>query len=160
MADPPAAPQIATAKSRSAIRKIQSQGLLLKKVTKVHSRNRWRTRKVALQKGRHSNTGSRVGSRNARMPEQLLWMRRQRVLRNLLRKYRAAKKSALARGRGGGGGPMRRMGGQLHPAPWGRLGGREDGETAPAPRGHVPLGCAAAKSGVGGVPSAGWAEGC
>merc|ERR1712048_813129 len=32
------------------------------------------------------------GTREARMPTEVLWMRRQRVLRRLLRKYRAAKK--------------------------------------------------------------------
>merc|ERR1712079_857664 len=36
--------------------------------------------------------GKRRGGREARMPTNLLWMRRQRVLRRLLRKYRQAKK--------------------------------------------------------------------
>merc|ERR1712086_1045120 len=36
--------------------------------------------------------GKRKGTRNARMPVKILWMRRQRVLRRLLRKYREAKK--------------------------------------------------------------------
>merc|ERR1712110_656605 len=34
----------------------------------------------------------RHGTRNARMPQSILWMRRTRVLRRLLRKYRDAKK--------------------------------------------------------------------
>ena len=42
--------------------------------------------------GRHCGTGRRKGSRNARMPEQILWMRRARVLRRLLKRYREAKK--------------------------------------------------------------------
>merc|ERR1712157_133519 len=33
-----------------------------------------------------------MGTREARMPSKILWMRRQRVLRRLLRKYRQAKK--------------------------------------------------------------------
>ena len=37
-------------------------------------------------------TGKRRGTRNARMPSKILWVRRQRVLRRLLRKYRDAKK--------------------------------------------------------------------
>ena len=37
-------------------------------------------------------TGKRRGCRNARMPEKVLWMRRQRILRRLLRKYRAQRK--------------------------------------------------------------------
>ena len=42
--------------------------------------------------GRHTGHGKRKGTRNARMPTKILWMRRMRVLRRLLRKYRAAKK--------------------------------------------------------------------
>lgn len=42
--------------------------------------------------GRHNGMGKRKGTRNARMPSKVLWMRRQRVLRRLLRKYREAKK--------------------------------------------------------------------
>merc|ERR1712166_1639360 len=46
----------------------------------------------AKRKGRHNGMGKRKGTRNARMPVKVLWMRRQRVLRRLLKKYREAKK--------------------------------------------------------------------
>eukprot|EP00386_Alphamonas_edax_P008051 GDKI01026535.1.p1 GENE.GDKI01026535.1~~GDKI01026535.1.p1 ORF type:complete len:123 (+),score=52.24 GDKI01026535.1:1-369(+) len=46
----------------------------------------------ARRKGRHTGLGKRKGTRDARMPQKVLWMRRQRVLRRLLRKYRDAKK--------------------------------------------------------------------
>merc|ERR1711881_498988 len=46
----------------------------------------------AKRKGRHTGTGKRKGTKNARMPQKVLWMRRQRVLRRLLRKYRESKK--------------------------------------------------------------------
>merc|ERR1719159_1837563 len=36
--------------------------------------------------------GKRRGTKEARMPTKVLWMRRQRVLRRLLRKYREGKK--------------------------------------------------------------------
>ncbi len=36
--------------------------------------------------------GKRHGTREARLPTKILWMRRLRVLRRLLRKYRDAKK--------------------------------------------------------------------
>lgn len=44
------------------------------------------------QIGRHSGHGKRRGTKDARMPQKVLWMRRQRVLRRLLRKYRESKK--------------------------------------------------------------------
>ncbi len=42
--------------------------------------------------GRHSGPGKKRGTREARMPTKILWIRRQRVLRRLLRKYRTSKK--------------------------------------------------------------------
>merc|ERR550539_1065585 len=58
----------------------------------MHSRFRARKHLEAVRKGRHMGIGKRQGTREARMPSKILWMRRQRVLRRLLRKYRAAKK--------------------------------------------------------------------
>lgn len=42
--------------------------------------------------GRHLGHGKRKGTRNARMPGYILYMRRARILRRLLKKYRDAKK--------------------------------------------------------------------
>ena len=42
--------------------------------------------------GRHQGHGKRKGARGARMPARVLWMRRLRVLRRLLRRYRDQKK--------------------------------------------------------------------
>lgn len=39
-------------------------------------------------KGRHTGPGKRKGTAEARLPTKVLWMRRQRVLRRMLRKYR------------------------------------------------------------------------
>merc|ERR1711998_145978 len=46
----------------------------------------------AKRKGRHTGYGKRKGTKDARMPTKVLWMRRQRVLRRLLKKYRESKK--------------------------------------------------------------------
>jgi len=64
----------------------------MRKNVATHSRSRCKKWAEAKRKGRHQGTGKRKGARNARMPEQVLWMRRLRVLRRLLRRYRDQKK--------------------------------------------------------------------
>ena len=84
--------EIALANSRSHIKKLVRDGWILKKNVVVHSRHRTNIRAAEKRKGRHMGTGKRRGAKNARMPQKVLWMRRQRVLRRLLRKYRGQKK--------------------------------------------------------------------
>merc|ERR1719266_2378551 len=64
----------------------------MRKAVKMHSRSRVRKNLEAKRKGRHMGIGKRRGTKEARMPTKILWMRRQRVLRRLLRKYRQTKK--------------------------------------------------------------------
>ena len=64
----------------------------MKRQVAMHSRSRCRRVHEAKRKGRHTGFGKRKGTRDARMPGKVLWMRRQRVLRRLLKKYREAKK--------------------------------------------------------------------
>ncbi|KAF8733164.1 hypothetical protein HU200_015539 [Digitaria exilis] len=78
--------------SRQNIRKLVKDGFIIRKPQKIHSRSRARRAHEAKQKGRHSGYGKRRGTREARLPTKILWMRRMRVLRRLLRKYREAKK--------------------------------------------------------------------
>merc|ERR1712122_280572 len=73
-------------------RKLIKDGLIIRKPVAVHSRARVRKNTIARRKGRHTGTGKRKGTANARMPTKVLWMRRMRVLRRLLKKYREAKK--------------------------------------------------------------------
>jgi large subunit ribosomal protein L19e len=74
------------------IRKLYNDGLIMKRAVHMHSRSRCKRMHEAKRKGRHSGFGKRKGTKNARMPSKVLWMRRQRVLRRLLKKYREAKK--------------------------------------------------------------------
>ena len=90
--DPNECNEVALANSRKNIRKLYRDGLIMKRQVHMHSRSRVKTMKEAKRKGRHNGFGKRKGARNARMPAKLLWMRRQRVLRRLLKKYREAKK--------------------------------------------------------------------
>jgi len=74
------------------IRKLFKDGLIMKRQVHMHSRSRCKRVQEAKRKGRHTGYGKRKGTRNARMPVKVLWMRRQRVFRRLLKKYREAKK--------------------------------------------------------------------
>merc|ERR1712214_105209 len=56
------------------------------------TRSRVRENTEARRKGRHTGMGKRKGTKDARMPQKELWMKRMRVLRRLLRRYREAKK--------------------------------------------------------------------
>ncbi|KAK4189692.1 ribosomal protein L19/L19e domain-containing protein, partial [Podospora australis] len=90
--DPNEVSEISNANSRQTIRKLVSDGLIIKKPVTMHSRSRARELNLARRIGRHRGFGKRKGTADARMPEQVLWMRRQRVLRRLLVKYRASGK--------------------------------------------------------------------
>merc|ERR1712060_1007596 len=84
--------EIKMANSRMNVRKLMKEGLIIKKANVIHSRARVRKNLAAKRLGRHTGTGKRKGTREARMPSKVLWMRRSRVLRRLLKKYRETKK--------------------------------------------------------------------
>ena len=67
-------------------------GFVIKKPEKVHSRARTNAWAEAKRKGRHTGHGKRRGAKEARMPVKVLWIRRMRVLRRMLKKYRETKK--------------------------------------------------------------------
>merc|ERR1711883_26675 len=90
--DPSEQSEIANANSRQTIRKLVKDGLIIRKPVTMHSRARARELTAARRIGRHRGFGKRKGSKDARMPSQVLWMRRLRVLRRLLVKYRASGK--------------------------------------------------------------------
>lgn len=90
--DPNEGNEISNANSRQNVRRLIKDGLIIRKPVAVHSRYRARENAEARRKGRHTGTGKRRGTMNARMPSKVMWMRRMRVLRRLLLKYREAKK--------------------------------------------------------------------
>lgn len=90
--DPNEVEQIGQANSRVFVRKLIKDGLVMKRKQKVHSRARARKHLAAKRLGRHTGPGKRRGTRESRMPTKILWIRRQRVLRRLLKKYRSSKK--------------------------------------------------------------------
>ncbi|KAG0176000.1 hypothetical protein DFQ28_007097 [Apophysomyces sp. BC1034] len=90
--DPNEVNEISNANSRANVRKLVKDGLIIRKPETSHSRFRVRERNAAKRLGRHMGHGKRKGTADARMSRQVLWMRRMRVLRRLLRKYREAGK--------------------------------------------------------------------
>ncbi|KAH3903141.1 60S ribosomal protein eL19 SCDLUD_000754 [Saccharomycodes ludwigii] len=90
--DPNETSEIAQANSRNAVRKLIKSGTIVKKPTRVHSRSRTRLMAESKRNGRHTGYGKRKGTKEARLPSQVVWIRRLRVLRRLLAKYRDAGK--------------------------------------------------------------------
>ncbi|CCV00121.1 unnamed protein product [Malassezia sympodialis ATCC 42132] len=90
--DPAEQSDIANANSRANVRKLIKDGQIIKKPLVSHSRERTRNLHAAKRVGRHTGYGKRKGTAEARFPTKVQWMRRQRVLRRLLRKYREAGK--------------------------------------------------------------------
>lgn len=90
--DPAEQTDIANANSRANIRKLIKDGQIIKKPQVSQSRERIRDMHNAKRLGRHTGYGKRKGTAEARFPTKVQWMRRLRVLRRLLRKYREAGK--------------------------------------------------------------------
>jgi large subunit ribosomal protein L19e len=90
--DPNEAQDISQANSRKSIRKLIKDGYIFKKPVAVHTRSRWRKTEEAKRMGRHEGRGKRQGTRDSRMPSKDVWMRRLRILRRMLKKYREDKK--------------------------------------------------------------------
>ena len=89
--DPNEVNEISIANSRKAVRKLIKDNFIFKKKISMHSRQRARLRKHEVRQGRHTGFGKRRGPSDARMPQKVLWIRRQRTLRRLLKKYREKK---------------------------------------------------------------------
>ena len=90
--DPAEQTDIANANSRANIRKLIKDGQIIRKPQVSQSRERIRDMHKAKRVGRHTGYGKRKGTAEARFPTKVQWMRRLRVLRRLLRKYREAGK--------------------------------------------------------------------
>ena len=90
--DPNEVNEIALANSRKAVRKLIKDNFIFKKKSQIHARQRALLRKQERRLGRHTGLGKRRGCSDGRMPKKILWIRRQRTLRRLLKKYRESKK--------------------------------------------------------------------
>jgi len=90
--DPLEVAEVSQANSRRNVRRLIDDGFIIRRPVQMHSRARVRKVQEAKRKGRHMGHGTRKGTKEARMPTKNLWVRRMRVLRRLLRKYRKSGK--------------------------------------------------------------------
>jgi len=90
--DPNETSEISMANSRNNLRRLVRDGFIIRKPVAVHSRFSANARIQRKMKGRHQGFGKRKGTRNARNPVKLIWIRRMRVQRRCLKKYRDSKK--------------------------------------------------------------------
>ena len=74
--DPKELTEIGSASSRTHIRGLIKDSMIVRKNVEVHSRYRTLKKKEEKRKGRHMGIGKRRGCKNARMPQKVLWMRR------------------------------------------------------------------------------------
>ena len=90
--DPESLVAIGAAHSRKGLRSLIKKGVVNRRPDTVHSRFSVRERALAKMKGRRMGIGRRKGTKKARMPFKVAWVRRLRVQRRLLARYRLKKK--------------------------------------------------------------------
>eukprot|EP00866_Antonospora_locustae_P001309 jgi/Antlo1/1309/511 len=70
------------------VRRLIKDGVILRKPNTVHSRWRANKRAEARKKGRHMGIGKRKGTKNARMPEKRVWIKKIRGQRASLKEMK------------------------------------------------------------------------
>nr|UXY86983.1 60S ribosomal protein L19 [Cryptomonas paramecium] len=86
--DPNEKKEILLSNNRINIIKMIKRGHILKKNLNHRSNLKFKTRKESSAKGRHHGIGKKKGTSNARFCIKTAWIVKQRVLRNLLKKYK------------------------------------------------------------------------
>lgn len=86
--DPGETQRLASSSSRMQVRRLIKDGVILRKPNTVHSRWRANKRAEARKKGRHMGIGKRKGTKNARMPEKRVWIRKIRGQRASLKEMK------------------------------------------------------------------------
>ncbi|AEA39062.1 60S ribosomal protein L19 (nucleomorph) [Cryptomonas paramecium] len=90
--DPNEKKEILLSNNRVNIIKMIKRGHILKKNVNHRSNLKFKIRKESSAKGRHHGVGKKKGTSNARFSMKTAWIVKQRVLRNLLKKYKCKMK--------------------------------------------------------------------
>ncbi len=86
--DPQENEKVALAKTREDVRKLIDDKVIIKKLDKFNSKAKARKRVADKKKGRHMGLGKRKGTRNARMPDRLIWIKKIRNMRKTLKEMK------------------------------------------------------------------------
>ena len=90
--DPSRMEDVESAITREDVRRLISEGAILKRQQQTPSRGRLRLRKAERRLGRHRGGGSRKGTRESRNPSKREWITKVRAQRALLAELRANRK--------------------------------------------------------------------
>lgn len=93
--DPNEVSEISNANSRATVRKLISDGLIIKKPVTMHSRARARELTAARRIGRHRGFGKRKGTADARMPRSVLSPTQERMKTGRRREEKKAREEEL-----------------------------------------------------------------
>jgi len=89
--DPGRIEDVESAITREDVRRLISEGAIMRRPQQVPSRGRIRLRKAERRRGRHRSQGSRKGTRESRYPSKREWITKVRAQRALLVELRARK---------------------------------------------------------------------
>jgi large subunit ribosomal protein L19e len=90
--DPSRMEDVESAITREDVRRLISEGAILKRQQQTPSRGRLRLRKAERRLGRHRGGGSRKGTRESRYPSKREWITKVRAQRTFLAELRANRK--------------------------------------------------------------------
>lgn len=86
--DPNEKEKVSVAQTREQVKALIDENLIIQKPDSHNSRAKARAREIAKKKGRHMGLGSRNGTKNARMPERTIHMKKIRTMRAVLKEMK------------------------------------------------------------------------
>lgn len=93
--DPQETQRVAEVKTRSDVRKLIEDKIVIKKLDHHNSRAKSRERLEAKKKGRHMGPGKKKGTRNARMSDHDIWIKKIRNMRTKLKEMKSEGKLTI-----------------------------------------------------------------
>lgn len=86
--DPSEKEKISAATTRQDVKKLIEENLIIAKPDHHNSRAKARARVIAKKKGRHMGLGKRKGTKDARMSDRTIWIKKIRSMRSVLKEMK------------------------------------------------------------------------